>query len=183
MFANLVESNSHKGDYARRGKFFLVTLTIYALAFLAIGVGSIYAYNIQVDSQNLELTSLVTPIDTSEVQMLRVRPAERPAAGPSSSSSPRVAVVKSPPTMVTSDSRVIPHGVSISTPVPELPRGTDFRVGIPKPGENFLGAPGNGTGNRAGGGGTGGGSGMDELVRDTPPPPMKVDTPPPPTHK
>src|SRR5687768_296247 len=45
MFGNLIESSSHKTDYARRGSFFLGTLTIYALIFLAIGVGSIYAYD------------------------------------------------------------------------------------------------------------------------------------------
>src|SRR5204863_6538686 len=86
MFANLVESSSHKGDYARSGKFFLATLSIYALAFLAIGVGSIYAYNAQFNNNNLELTSLVTPVE-SEVQMLRVRPAAaRPMSAPSNSS-------------------------------------------------------------------------------------------------
>ena len=42
MFGNLVESSSHKGDYARRSSFFLATLVAYALVFLAIGVGGIY---------------------------------------------------------------------------------------------------------------------------------------------
>src|ERR1700754_3165300 len=105
MFAKLVESSSHKGDYARSGKFFLATLSIYALAFLAIGVGSIYAYNAQLDTNNLELTSLVAPVEQSEIQILRVRPAAaRPASGPSSSS--RVAVVRTPPVIATPDSRV-----------------------------------------------------------------------------
>ena len=81
MFANLVESSSHKGDYARSGKSFLATLSIYALAFLAIGVGSIYAYNAQFDNNNLELTSLVTPVEAPEVQILRISPAApRPAS-------------------------------------------------------------------------------------------------------
>src|SRR3954462_14412633 len=97
MFAKLVESSSHKGDYARSGKFFLATLSIYALAFLAIGVGSIYAYNAHFDNNNLELTSLVTPVDTSEAQMIRIRPAAaRPTTSAPSSSSNAV-VVRTPP--------------------------------------------------------------------------------------
>ncbi|HEX8891528.1 MAG TPA: energy transducer TonB [Pyrinomonadaceae bacterium] len=179
MFANLVESNSHKGDYARSGKFFLATLSIYALAFLAIGVGSIYAYNAHFDNNNLELTSLVTPVDTTDVQMIRIRPAAaptRPANAPSSSSN--VAVVRTPPTMVTTDISVAPHGVSVEAPRPELPVGMNYRIGIPSQGDNLFGGPGD---NRNGGGGTGMGNGpkIDELVRETPPPAMPKETRPP----
>ena len=69
MFGNLVESSSHKGDNARKGWFFLGTLTLYALVFLAIGVGSIYAYNTHIETQSLELVSLIAPVENPEVQM------------------------------------------------------------------------------------------------------------------
>jgi TonB family protein len=180
MFANLVESSSHKGDYARSGKFFLAALSIYALAFLAIGVGSIYAYNAHFDNNNLELTSLVTPVDTSDAQMIRIRPAAptRPASAPSNSSN--VAVVRTPPVIATSDPRVIPHGVSVELPRPELPDGMNYKIGNPGPNDNLFGGPGD---NRNGGGGsgtgTGGGSKIDELVRETPPPAMPKEIKPP----
>jgi TonB family protein len=178
MFANLVESSSHKGDYARSGKFFLATLSIYALAFLAIGVGSIYAYNAHFDNNNLELTSLVTPVEAPEVQMLRISPAAapRPARAPSSSSN--VAVVRTPPVIATNDSRLIPHGVTVEPSRPELPAGMNYRIGNPGPNDNLFGGTGDNR-NSGGGTGTGGGSRVEELVRETPPPPMPKDTKPP----
>ena len=181
MFANLVESSSHKGDYARSGKFFLATLSIYALAFLAIGVGSIYAYNAHFDNSNLELTSLVTPVDTSEVQMIRIRPAAAPTRQTSAPSSPsNVAVVRTPPVITTSDPRVIPHGVSVEAPRPELPVGMNYRIGIPSQGDNlFSGTGDNRSGGGGGGTGTGGGQKIDDLVRETPPPAMPKETKPP----
>jgi TonB family protein len=179
MFAKLVESSSHKGDYARSGKFFLATLSIYALAFLAIGVGSIYAYNAQLDNSNLELTSLVTPVEQSEVQMLRVRPVVRPANVPSNSSN--VAVVRTQPVIATTDSRVIPPGVSVATTGPELPPGTIFRVGIPTSGDNIFNGNGNSLGGGPGGGGSGNRPGVNEIVTEAPPPLMKKEaTKPPP---
>jgi TonB family protein len=181
MFANLVESSSHKGDYARSGKFFLATLSIYALAFLAIGVGSIYAYNAHFDNNNLELTSLVTPVDMQEVQMIRITPAAaptRPANAPSNSSN--VVVVRTQPTIATDDSRVIPHGVPDPPTGPILPPNTDYKIGNPGPNDTLFGVPGN---NRNGGGGggtsTGGGSQIDQLVRETPPPAMPKEVKPP----
>lgn len=180
MFANLVESSSHKGDYARSGKFFLATLSIYALAFLAIGVGSIYAYNAHFDNNNLELTSLVTPVDNSEVQMLRIRPAAaptRPASAPSSSSN--VAVVRTPPVMVTTDLSAAPHGVFVEAPRTELPDGTIYRIGNPGPNNNLFGGTGDNRSGGGGGTGTGNGPKIDDLVRETPPPPMPKETKPP----
>ena len=177
MFANLVESSSHKGDYARSGKFFLATLSIYALAFLAIGVGSIYAYNAHFDNNNLELTSLVTPVDTSEVQMIRIRPAAaptRPANAPSSSSN--VVVVRTQPTIATDDSRVIPHGVPDPPTGPVLPPGTNYKIGNPGPNDNLFGGPNNnGTGGPRSGSGGNGMKEIDDLVKATPPPPIKVE--------
>jgi len=175
MFANLVESSSHKRDYARSGKFFLGTLSIYALAFLAIGVGSIYAYNAQVENKNLELISLVTPVESAQVQPIRVRAASRPA-GPSNNTS-NTAVVRTPPTMVTNDSRLIPRGVNVSTPTTELPTGTIYKIGTPGPGDNIFGGPGS-TGPSGPGGPGGGSKEMDELAKGTPPPPppVKVET-------
>lgn len=180
MFTNLVESSSHKGDYARRGSFFLGTLTIYALIFLAIGVGSIYAYDTHLETQNLELVALVTPVESAEAQPLQ-RPVtpQRSAAG---SNSPKLAVVKTTPVTATMDPREISGKAMVAPPVPELPPGMGHRIGNPGPNDNVFGNPG--TGDGLGGNSTGDSSrGIDELVKTQPPPVMKTETSKPPAPK
>ncbi|MDT4955005.1 MAG: periplasmic protein TonB [Acidobacteriota bacterium] len=170
MFGNLVESGSHKGDNARKSSFFIGTLAVYALAFLAIGVGSIYAYNTHVDNQDLRLVSLVAPTEPSEAPTPQRRSAPRPAAAGSKSS---VAVVRTPPLITRMDPQLVPNHVSVAPPVPEMPQGTIFKIGIPTAGDNnFGGSTGNKTpGDGSGDNGSGNSSKMDELVRETPPPP------------
>ncbi|HKR00551.1 MAG TPA: hypothetical protein VJT09_07750, partial [Pyrinomonadaceae bacterium] len=128
MFGNLVESSSHKQDYARRGWFFLGTLTIYALAFLAIGVGSIYAYNTHIENQNLELVALVTPVEEAQVRPPTIRhDTPRPPANDSNQRpmSVRTQLI-APPT----DPTKVPKGVS-TTPetVPPITPGLPPVIG------------------------------------------------------
>ena len=58
MFTNLIESESHREDFKRRGSFLLVTTAIYALFFVFAGVLSIYAYDAQLEKQDQNLTLL-----------------------------------------------------------------------------------------------------------------------------
>ena len=58
MFNNLIESQSHRADFKRRGSFLLITTGIYALLFVFAGVLSIYAYDAQLERQDQELTLL-----------------------------------------------------------------------------------------------------------------------------
>jgi periplasmic protein TonB len=62
MFDNLVESGSHKEDLSRKGSFLLATLAIYGVLGLALVVGSIWFTDAMLDSQDLELTTLVAPV-------------------------------------------------------------------------------------------------------------------------
>jgi periplasmic protein TonB len=62
MFDNLVESGSHKQDLSRKGTFLLVTLAIYGVLAVALVVGSIMLINPMLDTQDLELTTLVAPV-------------------------------------------------------------------------------------------------------------------------
>ena len=62
MFDNLVESGSHKEDLSRKGTFLLVTMAIYGLLGLIMIVGSILWIDASLDSQDLELTTLVAPV-------------------------------------------------------------------------------------------------------------------------
>lgn len=55
MFTNLIESQSHKKDFKRRGSFVLVTMAGYALFFVFAGVLSIYAYDAHVENQEPDI--------------------------------------------------------------------------------------------------------------------------------
>ena len=185
MFGNLVESSSHKRDYARRGSFFLGTLTAYALVFMAIGVGSIYAYNTHIENQNnLELVSLVIPVETPQALTPQRRETPRAAAGANNNNTSKVAVVKNPPVMTTMNPQHVPNKAVVSSDVTELPVGTIFRVGTPTPGANIFGGSGN-TPHGDGPGGDKNGNGsreLAELAATAPPPPARKETAKPPVR-
>jgi len=50
MFDNLVESSSHKDDLARKGSFIGATVAIYAVVLTALGIGSIFWYDAQLEN-------------------------------------------------------------------------------------------------------------------------------------
>src|SRR6266566_1857159 len=70
MFTNLIESESHREDFKRRGSFLLITTAIYTLFFVFAGVLSIYAYDAQLEKQDQDLTLLewVPPVTTPEIR-------------------------------------------------------------------------------------------------------------------
>jgi protein TonB len=61
MFNNLIESSSHAGEYKRRGSFLLFTTGVYAVLLILGGVASIYAYDAHLETQNLEIVTLLPP--------------------------------------------------------------------------------------------------------------------------
>jgi TonB family protein len=63
MFNNLIESDSHREELARKSRFFLGTLAFYALLFSVGGVASIYAYDAHLENQNLEIVTLLPPVE------------------------------------------------------------------------------------------------------------------------
>lgn len=79
MFDSLVESGSHKQDLTRKGSFFLGTFALYAVFLLAVAVGSIYWYDAHLDSQTLELTTLVAPVPVQDVQPEQPKQEVKPA--------------------------------------------------------------------------------------------------------
>lgn len=68
MFDNLVESGSHKQDLSRKGSFLLVTVAIYLVVGITLFVAGILWYDAQLDSQALELTTLVAPVPVPQQQ-------------------------------------------------------------------------------------------------------------------
>ena len=174
MFGNLIESGSHKGDYARKGSFFLGTLGVYALAFLVIGVGSIFAYSTAVENPDLSLISLVAPVDPPEMSPVN-RNVSRQSAGAQNNSRPLV--VSQPPDLSTADPTFVNENTRVARQGRELPIGTVYKIGIPSDGSSRFGS---GTSTGEGSSGDGGSSNrINDLVRDTPPPAMRVESKPP----
>ena len=84
MFQNLIESQSHRREFKRRGSFFLFTVAAYAVIIFGAGIGSIYAYDAQLEAQanSLELMSWVPPVTPAPPKPI----IERSPAGPRSRS-------------------------------------------------------------------------------------------------
>ncbi len=60
MFSSLIESGSHSKDLKRKGSFLLGTFVFYSLMLVVAGVGSIYAFNAHIETENeLELVALL----------------------------------------------------------------------------------------------------------------------------
>jgi protein TonB len=141
MFTHLIESGSHGKDLARKGRFFLGTLSFYALLLMVAGVASIYAYNVQLDSQEMEVT-LVTPIPMQQTEQ---RAAGRQPFRTSSVSTGSTGETTRTVIIADIDSPRIPTDISTRPGPPPSPPGSksggqDTGKGI------FIGLPGNTSG-------------------------------------
>ncbi len=85
MFTNLIESNSHRTEYRRRGSFFLITVAAYTVVLFAAGIVSVYAYDAQLEAQtsSLEVLNWVPPVTRDQVQPRENRPQLTRRATPS----------------------------------------------------------------------------------------------------
>src|SRR2546425_7524608 len=68
MFENLVESGSHKEDLSRKGSFLVVTAGIYLFLIVTFIVAGIWFTVAQLDTADLELTTLVAPVPVPQAQ-------------------------------------------------------------------------------------------------------------------
>ena len=68
MFENLVESGSHKQDLSRKGSFLLGTILVYAVLGITFLALSIWFTVAQLNTQDLELTTLVAPVPIPQQQ-------------------------------------------------------------------------------------------------------------------
>jgi protein TonB len=115
MFANLIESASHKREYKRRSSFFLITVAAYGVILLAAGVASVYAYDAQLEAQtsSLELLYWVPPITAAPKPVQPDRPQTVRRSSPTNATvDPKITVAERtavvPPT---NDPRVVPTEV------------------------------------------------------------------------
>ena len=68
MFEHLVESGSHREDLSRKGSFLVVTAAIYAVLIVTFMVAGIWFTVAQLDTSDLDLITLVAPVQIAQVQ-------------------------------------------------------------------------------------------------------------------
>ncbi|MGH9880075.1 MAG: TonB family protein [Pyrinomonadaceae bacterium] len=68
MFENLVESGSHKQDLSRKGSFLLGTIAVYFVLGVTFLAFSIWYTVSQINTPDLELTTLVAPVPIPQQQ-------------------------------------------------------------------------------------------------------------------
>lgn len=161
MFENLVESNSHREDTARKGSFLLITAGVYVILGVAFFIAGILWYNAQLDVQNLELTSLVAPVIVADQPK-----ADAPKPAEKVNINQQVDVRRE---LIADVSRtdLVPKEISAkASDVPPVRKGVMTVVG---------GADTNATAPMAAGSGTGLGAVAPKVViaSDEPPPPPK----------
>lgn len=139
MFTHLIESGSHKKDLARKGRFFLGTLGFYGLLLMVAGVASVYAYNEQLGTQDLEVT-LITPVPAAQIERRPdvVRPRSNPVSGSGTTGQlTRTEIIASP-----TNSTLVPKEISTNPGPPPSPPGA--RLGNKNIGEGIaIGPPNN----------------------------------------
>ncbi len=166
MFDNLVESGSHKQDLSRKGSFIMGTVAIYAVLGIAFIVGSIWFTVANLDSQDLELTTLVAPVPVPQQQ----QPEKQPEAKPTKVEQ-NVDVRKE---LIADVSRteLVPKEVSAkASDIPPVRRGVTTVVGTESSNAAApIAGPGTGTGIVAGP--------TQVNIADEPPPPPPKPTPP-----
>ena len=172
MFNNLVESDSHKEDYKRKTSFFLYTLMGYTLLVLAAGVASVYAYDAQMENQNLEFMVLLAPSYTDQQPVRENHPPRTQAGASDDNQLPQRRIVMDR----ISDSSIVPDKISaVGSTAMERPPGAFVLSGIDL--DVNSGGP-HGPLTPAGRGGPGNGSNGSIVKIEEPPPPVKTEPPP-----
>lgn len=172
MFDHLVESTSHKDEFARQGSFILGTLVIYGILGIAFFIAGVYWYDAQLENQNLELTTLVAPVP---VQPQQAEPEQKQEAKPAESKN-QPEVAQRTELIARVDMPVPPKDVSaVASKVPPVPVGQRVVVGSTNVDVNPGGPITSGVSSG------GGGSGTQNVVVDVgePPPPPPTPKPPP----
>lgn len=168
MFTNLIESQSHRKDFKRRGTFVLVTMAGYALFFVFAGVLSIYAYDAHLEDQNQDLSVLswVPPVTTPPQTAPAPRTPQRAAGnnnGPARGQRVPVLIeAVSNPTKAPEEISFTAHNIPPALPGARVDPHT-FDPGSTGPSTGPIGNPGNGPG--------GGGNVVPDIGE---PPPVKI---------
>jgi protein TonB len=172
MFDTLVESGSHKDDFARKGSFLLGTLVLYAIVMAAIAIGSIYWYNDSIPDPSLELLTLVAPVPMQQQE--EQKPADEPKPA---KAEPQIAMR----TEISVIAPVTKSNLVAEERTKEVPRAKSLGIAV---GDRNVGDANAVTATApvgvmsGGGGGTGGGA--PAVVSNDEPPPLPAPKPDPP---
>src|ERR1041385_3308784 len=124
MFTNLIESQSHRKEFKRRGSFFLFTVAVYAVILFGVGIGGIYAYDARLEAQagDLEILNWVPAVAPAKPDRVQTVKHTTPATSNSHNSpQPVRPVLYDNPANPTKT----PEGVSTTPqPIPPAPPGT-----------------------------------------------------------
>lgn len=179
MFDSLVESGSHKDDFARKGSFFLGTMIVYAVLFTAIIIGTIYWANSSIPDPSLELLTLVAPVPMQEAP----KPQQKDEPKPASSKEPQVSTRQE----ISVVAPVVASREVAKETTKEVARAVSSNIAV---GRADFDAPPSGNGpvgpsTGIGGGGSGGGpvGPIARVENDEPPPPAPTPKPDPPKIK
>ncbi len=172
MFNNLIESSSHAREFKRRGSFFLFTIATYILLFVIAGVASIYAYDPRLEDQNIEVVTMLNPMELVPTTTTPRQNATTPR-GTAGRQNIAVREIRMAPV---DNPRLTPDLVSAvpnkNLPIP--PSGF-YRIG-----DHDSNPIGPGRGDRPGSGESGrdvGGGGSPVIEIGTPPPPVVIERP------
>jgi protein TonB len=182
MLDNLVESKNNSANQARRGGYLFTTAVLVFSLFASGILWSLFAKDLNMGSDNMELSSMVAPVPV---------PAEEPPAP-----EPIVKEIKQNTTAKTEDNTIIRRENLASTDEPIAPKDISVKpntnLSRPKNAEFKIGTeditPSNGSGVRENTGRTTGGIGeptgiknqvakVDDSEKDAPPPIKKKEEP------
>ena len=132
MFTNLIESQSHRREFKRRSSFFLFTVAAYAVILFGAGIGSIYAYDAQLEAQTSELIveNWVPPVAHDPAKPIHVDrdPAVRRSTHPTAPVDPNISVAERRNAFSTIDDlRKVPDQPG-TTAAPEPPVTGPFKI-------------------------------------------------------
>ena len=131
MFNHLIESGSHRGDRARKGRFFLATLGLYGLLLTGAGIASVRAFDAHLGAHNYEIVFLPPPVVPDADEPPPDEPARPRATTPNTPD--RIAVRTAAYTDLKTTPRDVPPVSSARVNVPPVPPGARFVIGD----ENF----------------------------------------------
>jgi protein TonB len=183
MFDSLVESGSHKDDLARKGSFFLGTFVIYGVILLAIAVGSVFWYDAHLESQSLELVTLVAPVPMQQQQEQKPEEQKQESKPAAKTDEPQVSMRQE----ISVIAPVVKSNEVAKETTKEIARNVPVVIGDRNiDAAPSAGPPGPISGGVVGGGGTGNAGGPVVAPSEDEPPPVRVvatPTPPPPKPK
>lgn len=171
MFNHLIESGSHRGDLARKGRFFIGTLGLYGLLLTGAGIASVRAFDARLGTHNYEIVFLPPPVVPAAEEQTPDAPSRPRVASPNVPD--RVHVRTAAYTDLNTTPRDVPPVSSAQVNVPPVPPNTRFVIGN----ENFT--PAGPVGPRTTGlTGEPGGGGADGRVRVSVPDTGETELPP-----